>query len=276
MENGISKSQAIKYIDNYFNKIEGTMRPISQVRAEVKRAVYAIDTHDHKVILPNEVGNQWDNVVSKYTTNLQGSEIDLALLDIIKSFPNQDTRNIRFWMSNTRNACAKLIDAARYGWIPEKEVTDKEKRWNVFVPAAIKIPGHVSLYGKFKNGVQPVNTDGPINAGEYNFTLEELVKYGLNGPMYEKQVVKDGKQRQNENPKRYVLPMPYGADDDDPERCCYAAVNREYHAGPSWFQGPCVSFKEAQKDYSVTRAEIDAAPDWVKSINPIEVTDDEQ
>lgn len=77
-----------------------------------------------------------------------------------------------------------------------------------------------------------------------------------------------------EKPKRYVLPMPYGADDDDPDDSHYAVVNRQYHAGPAWHQGPCVSFKEAREHYSVTQAEIDAAPDWVKTITPVEVTDD--
>ncbi|MFD1398609.1 DUF1642 domain-containing protein [Lacticaseibacillus suilingensis] len=79
-----------------------------------------------------------------------------------------------------------------------------------------------------------------------------------------------------EKPKRYVLPMPYGADDDDPDQSHYAVVNREYHAGPAWHQGPCVSFKKAREHYTVTQADIDAAPDWVKAITPVEVTDDEQ
>ncbi|MCZ2765762.1 DUF1642 domain-containing protein [Lacticaseibacillus paracasei] len=79
-----------------------------------------------------------------------------------------------------------------------------------------------------------------------------------------------------EKPKRYVLPMPYGADDDDPDDSHYAVVNRQYHAGPAWHQGPCVSFKEAREHYSVTQAEIDASPGWVKAITPVEVTDDDQ
>lgn len=76
-----------------------------------------------------------------------------------------------------------------------------------------------------------------------------------------------------DKPKRYVLPMPYGADDDDPDDGHYAVVNREYYAGPAWHQGPCVSFKEAREHYSVTKADIDAAPAWVKGIMPIEVTE---
>ena len=79
----------------------------------------------------------------------------------------------------------------------------------------------------------------------------------------------------NTKPKRYVLPMPYGADDDDPDDSHYAVVNRQYHAGPAWHQGPCVSFKEAREHYSVTQAEIDAAPDWVKAIKAVEVNDND-
>ncbi|MFD1441411.1 DUF1642 domain-containing protein [Lacticaseibacillus hegangensis] len=76
-----------------------------------------------------------------------------------------------------------------------------------------------------------------------------------------------------EKPKRYVLPMPYGANDDDPDNSPYAAVNREYLWGPAWYQGPCVSFKKAREHYSVTQSDIDAAPDWVKAITPVEVKD---
>ncbi len=76
-------------------------------------------------------------------------------------------------------------------------------------------------------------------------------------------------------PKRYVLPMPYGADDDDPDDSHYAVVNREYHAGPAWHQGPCVSFKEAREHYSVTQSDIDAAPKWVQVLERVEVTDHE-
>lgn len=76
-----------------------------------------------------------------------------------------------------------------------------------------------------------------------------------------------------EKPKRYVLPMPDGADDDDPDDTPYAAVNREYHAGPAWYQGPSVSFEKAREQYSVTQADIDAAPAWVRALTPVEVKD---
>jgi hypothetical protein len=98
--------------------------------------------------------------------------------------------------------------------------------------------------------------------GESHFETEDrLMRAYVNGWTVEK-------------PKRYILPMPDGTDDEDPEDMHYVAVNRSYHDGPVWFQGPRVTFQQAQARYSVTHAEIDAAPGWVKTITPMEVTDD--
>lgn len=91
------------------------------------------------------------------------------------------------WFKSLDNQ-RKTMRAFADGWVPEEE-----KLWNVFVPKAIKVPGHVSIYAKFKRGVQPVNTDGLISAGEYTFTKEELIKYGLDGDLFEKVLVKDTK-----------------------------------------------------------------------------------
>ncbi|MCI1985299.1 MAG: hypothetical protein LKJ69_01625 [Lactobacillus sp.] len=66
--------------------------------------------------------------------------------------------------------------------------------------------------------------------------------------------------------KRYVLPME-GTDDDEGEYFYYA-----YKYNGRWL----VDETEADPSYTkptVTQAEIDAAPDWVKAITPVEVTD---
>lgn len=75
-----------------------------------------------------------------------------------------------------------------------------------------------------------------------------------------------------EKQKRYVLPMPDGIEGES-WRAMHIAI-REKDEG--WYGSACHYDITASETPSYTRADIDAAPDWVKSITPIEVTDDEQ
>ena len=72
-------------------------------------------------------------------------------------------------------------------------------------------------------------------------------------------------------PKRYVLPMPDGTDDE--EEMYYA-----HKVDDSWEQSMERYWPKEAVEYgfTVTQADIDAAPDWVKAITPVEMTDDEQ
>ena len=78
------------------------------------------------------------------------------------------------------------------------------------------------------------------------------------------------------NPKRYVLPMP-GTDYHNNQmhgNAQYYAVKRTGNWRPDAI---ALGTDDAVKHgYTVTQADIDAAPDWVKAITPVEVTDDEQ
>ncbi|WP_203632667.1 hypothetical protein [Lacticaseibacillus suibinensis] len=73
--------------------------------------------------------------------------------------------------------------------------------------------------------------------------------------------------------KRYVLPMPDGTPDELDEGK-YLAVHESFgtwHGSESRYD----ITKTAELEYfSVTQADIDAAPGWVKAITPVEVTDD--
>lgn len=72
-----------------------------------------------------------------------------------------------------------------------------------------------------------------------------------------------------EKQKRYVLPME-GTTDGDGDVTYMYRVSGRWNPSCHW------SYEEAAKRCTVTQADIDAAPDWVKAIKPVEVTDDEQ
>lgn len=78
-----------------------------------------------------------------------------------------------------------------------------------------------------------------------------------------------------EKPKRYLLPMPDGTS-DELDQGKYVAIRE---TGGIWHGSEHRHdiTKQAELEYFfVTQADIDAAPDWVKAITPVEVTDDEQ
>lgn len=75
-------------------------------------------------------------------------------------------------------------------------------------------------------------------------------------------------------PKRYVLPMP---------ETQHMSMNRPLQSyvlfvDGKWLPREYNSERDAELAYGgiVTQADIDAAPDWVKSIEPVEVSDDEK
>lgn len=75
----------------------------------------------------------------------------------------------------------------------------------------------------------------------------------------------------SEKPKRYVLPMPDGLEGES-WRAMHIAI-REKDEG--WYGSAYHYDITASETPSYTQADIDAAPDWVKAITPVEVTDDE-
>ena len=78
-----------------------------------------------------------------------------------------------------------------------------------------------------------------------------------------------------EKPKRYVLPMP-GTDYHNIQM----HGNAQYYAikGTGNWRPDAIALgtdDAVKHGYTVTQADIDAAPDWVKAIIPAEVTDDD-
>lgn len=187
MTDKMSKEEARAVLNEFLSR--NHLELVTNVKAYVLKIVESIEPEHKKVVLPKAVGEQWDKLVADQPSNNNGNPVDYALSDLANDVNDSvDFPQLSDWWGNTPDSYRKLIDAERYGWVPEKE-----KLWNVFVPKAIKVPGHVSIYAKFKRGVQPVNTDGIISAGEYTFTKEELIKYGLDGDLFEKVLVKDTK-----------------------------------------------------------------------------------
>lgn len=76
-----------------------------------------------------------------------------------------------------------------------------------------------------------------------------------------------------EKPKRYVLPMPSGNPDEKSMR--FAKKLGPQNWQPSEYRHT-VGEVSGLVSFLVTQSDIDAAPNWVKAITPVEVTDDEQ
>lgn len=78
-----------------------------------------------------------------------------------------------------------------------------------------------------------------------------------------------------DNPKRYVLPIP-GTDYHNNQM----HGNAKYYAvkGTGNWRPDAIALgtdDAVKHGYTVTKSDIDAAPDWVKTITPVEVTNDE-
>ncbi|KRO15328.1 hypothetical protein IV56_GL000148 [Lacticaseibacillus saniviri JCM 17471 = DSM 24301] len=67
---------------------------------------------------------------------------------------------------------------------------------------------------------------------------------------------------------RFWLPVPRTSDDKgDKSFVAYISYSGDWNIGRSYDTNPA--------HYQATQAEIDAAPDWVKALKPVEVKEDE-
>ena len=71
--------------------------------------------------------------------------------------------------------------------------------------------------------------------------------------------------------KRYVLPMPDGTADESTR---VTRVAMRYKDG-GWHGSAYHYDVTASETPSYTKADIDASPDWVKALTPVEVTEDD-
>jgi len=76
-----------------------------------------------------------------------------------------------------------------------------------------------------------------------------------------------------EKPKRYVLPMPSGNPDEKSMRFAKRLGHQNWQ--PSNYRHT-VGEVSGLASFLVTQSDINMAPDWVKAITPVEVTDDDE
>ena len=160
----MNKEEAKKELAWWFTPDDFPNRDL--VVYEVSKLIDAIEPEHKKVVLPKAVGEQWDKLVSYNSTIVQpGDELDSALVDIITSRPDQDTEALYGWLADTWNAYSKLIDAARYGWVPKP---DKLYRVKVY---GIDLPG--LFYWKRDDGTLSF-VQGGAGQPETQFTMSEI------------------------------------------------------------------------------------------------------
>lgn len=133
MTDKMSKEEARSILNELLSRNQ--FEHVAKVKAYVLEIVDSIEPEHKKVVLPKAVGEQWDKLVSYYSTIKPADAIDLALIDTITSVSNQDKKAICEWQVDGRhNYYPKLIDAARYGWVPKSEKIYRVKVYGIDLP----------------------------------------------------------------------------------------------------------------------------------------------
>lgn len=143
---------------------------VDNVKAYVLKVVESIEPEHKKVVLPKEVGEQWDMLVDHYlscqTVNDKCSAINCAM----RWLPNRwsvglDCDDLLYWWANKHDSYTKLADAARYGWVAK---SDKLYRVKVY---GIDLPG--LFYWKRDDGTLSF-VQGGAGQPETEFTIGEI------------------------------------------------------------------------------------------------------
>lgn len=121
MTDKMSKEEARSVLNEFLSR--NHLELVTNVKAYVLKIVESIEPEHKKVVLPKEVGEQWDKLVASQTTDDQGvTTTDYGLTKLVRYNLDGDRfRELVEWWDHTSNSCETLINAAKYGWVPEPE-----------------------------------------------------------------------------------------------------------------------------------------------------------
>lgn len=137
--------------------------------------------------------------------------------------------------------------------------------------------GHVVTFVEEPEKVVLTKEDAEIveGADKDHFPASYIAQHTGNSGCWEKLLIEAYVNGYTvEKPKRYVLPMP-GTDYHNYQM----HGNAQYYAvkGTGNWRPDAIALgtdDAVKHGYTVTQSDIDAAPDWAKTITPVEVTDD--
>lgn len=165
MADKMSKEEAKKEFDRWFNPDYFPNRDL--LVYEVDYLIDSIEPEHKKVVLPKEVGEQWDKLVCSENNNDFATKVDDALYDLSHNVHNDglDILSLRNWWSITPGSYSALIDASKYGWVAKPEKLYRVKVYRLDLPAM--------FYRKREDGTLTF-VQGGAGLPETEFTMDEI------------------------------------------------------------------------------------------------------
>ena len=118
----MNKYEAKMKIFNKLSKMDMPADDFVEMTHMIDTTVDAIEPEHKKVVLPKAVGEQWYKLVANQPSDNEGNSVDYALFDLANDAnDNAGFHQLSDWWGRTPDSYRKLIDAARYGWVPEPE-----------------------------------------------------------------------------------------------------------------------------------------------------------
>ncbi|QFR64063.1 hypothetical protein LH991_08785 [Schleiferilactobacillus harbinensis] len=172
MTDKMSKEEARSVLNEFLSR--NHLELVANVKAYVLNIVDAIEPEHKKVVLPKAVGEQWDKLVANQPSNSEGSSVDYALLDLVNKAndtnDNAGFRQLSDWWGRIPDSYRKLIDAARYGWVPKSDKLYRVKVYGIDLPAL--------FYWKRDDGTLSF-VQGGAGQPETEFTMDEIKQWHL-------------------------------------------------------------------------------------------------
>lgn len=163
----MNKCEAKMKIFNKLSEIDIPADDFVEITHMIDTTVDAIEPEHKKVVLPKEVGEQWDNLVCEDKDSGETTKVDIALYQLSHNvhIDGLDTLLLFNWWRNTPGSYSALIDASKYGWVAE---SDRLYRVKVY---GIDLPG--LFYWKRDDGTLSF-VQGGAGQPETEFTIGEI------------------------------------------------------------------------------------------------------
>lgn len=170
MTDKMSKEEARAVLNEFLSR--NHLELVTNVKAYVLKIVESIEPEHEKVVLPKEVGEQWDKLVSGEKDSGKATKVDDALYQLshYALIDRIDTRLLFNWWKNTPGSYSALIDASKYGWVAKPDKLYRVKVYGIDLPAL--------FYRKREDGTLSF-VQGGAGLPETEFTMDEIKYWHL-------------------------------------------------------------------------------------------------
>jgi hypothetical protein len=182
----MSKEEARAVLNEFLSR--NHLELVANVKEYVLKVVESIEPEHEKVVLPKEVGEQWDNLVRGEEDNAgKAMKVDNALYDLSHNvhIDGLDTLLLFNWWSSTPGSYSALIDASKYGWVAKPDKLYRVKVYGLDLPAL--------FYRKRDDGTLSF-VQGGAGLRETEFTMDEIKQRHLENCEREEVIDDDAKK----------------------------------------------------------------------------------